>query len=151
MKTVYINKKGNRYYYLTSLTEQQRNMLYEAKTNGTLTECSVNFGIDCNGITLIGKVETAKVSSINSFVGSFDGKNLGEGRELHYRSYSKSEEKQKETSWLINLCVDSNSSAASAFAQMDEEYCCFWEVHKDNPYNKNMLELLGKDLWKIKH
>jgi hypothetical protein len=164
MVTLLLKETQYNTVYLTSITAAQKDLLYAAKkedsinkNDNALTELSYSLGIYCPAITKVGKVEQNTSGGLTEDIDFFKGKDtsglsrVGYNRELHYRDYSRPPQVQKNMAWLINMCEGSLESAKSAFKQMDEEYCCLWVVPNDSPANKEMLELLGEEKWKVKH
>lgn len=163
MKTLYINTVRGKAFFLSSLTEQEKDILYEAKDKSkeALADCSEVLGIYCPGITKLGYTQTASLGALTPLVGHFKGRDtgnikgvasrVGQNREIHFRDYSKTQKEQQKTAWIVNTYQDTAPSAKSAFKQMDEKYCCIWEVSIDSTYYKEFMEKLGKDKWILKH
>ncbi len=124
--------KEKRTYYLTSITEEQKDQLFEAKNNNKLKELSSTFGITCNHVIRLGRSDEAKVVSIRQELGFIygpitdDKKRTLANRPIHFRIYSKTAQAQRDSAYIINLGEDAIISAKSAYKMLKEEYCCLW-------------------------
>ena len=164
MTTLLLKEDKKITYYLSSITAAQKDLLYKAKAidntnNNTkeLRKLTTLWGINCEGISKIGSTKKDETGGLTSVIGFFLGKDtagigmVGYNREVHYRNYSMDELAQREKAWIINYYQDTSASAKSAFTQMDEEYCCLWEIDNKTPMAKEFITLLGKKRWKISH
>lgn len=133
LKTIEL-KKG--IFYLTELTEEQKNFIILHKSQKTLDIASESLGIDCNSIVLIGS--TTKINTFNTgkYIGSFEGPDTGTvsnsnnpygDRQIHFREFSYTLERQIKSSWLINVCPDLRMSVNSLKRVINSEYCCIWK------------------------
>lgn len=142
------DEKKNRVYYLTSITEEQKVELFAAKKAETLEDLDILWGIACTNILKVG--ETAKITPghLTEYVGKFPGyttegiNTIRSTRPDHFRDYARTEEKQKEMSWLVNTFEDAASSVKSALRQMPDKYSVLWEVQIESTYKEEMDKLL---------
>jgi len=156
MRTLELSSNKTSTYYLTAITEEQKEILFKIKKEHTkkieqdelLNDLSYKWGIDCGGILKIGETALVKTSALSSYVGQFAGKDtegkgtVGWNREVHFRNYGKTLEQQMETSWLVNQCSERSSSVRTALKLMDEKWCILWEIGSGTPFKKEMDELL---------
>lgn len=149
------NTKDKNAYYLTSLTNEEKETLYTAKAEGTLKDLTEYWGIHCEGITKVGITEDITPGHLAEFVESFPGyttegiNNRFQGRPKHYRFYGKTLKQQQDIAWLINICEDTSASVRSAIKQMPDEYTILWEVPIGTFIDEKMDKLL-KDKVKCK-
>ena len=155
MKTLQLSTNKLFTYYLTSITEEQKIELFEAKKNRTLRTLSIKWELDCDGILKVGETDNVTTSALSNYVESFKGKDtagigwVGHNREIHYRNYTKTLEEQKRTAWLINQCQDTSTSVKSALKMMDEKWCILWEVKNKDSFKEKMDNLLKDKLCTI--
>jgi len=119
---------------VTGLTEEQKNFIISHKNKKTLEEASKKLGINCETILLIGSTNKLNTSNIGPHLGQYQGPDTGNkgswltpNREIHYRDYRYSYERQKKTTWLVNICPDMRMSITSLKCVLDSEYCCIWK------------------------
>lgn len=142
------SKAKNRAYYLTSITEEQKEELFEARQEKTLNDLGDIWGINCKGTLKVGETKKITPGHLTEFVGWFYGYttegiyNNRTGRPKHYRNYSRTIEKQKAISWLVNTFEDAASSVRSALTQMPDQYCVLWEIPLESTYKDEMDKLL---------
>jgi hypothetical protein len=131
-ETSFIEKKDNRIYYLTGITEIQKQGLIQAKADKTLDIYSAVLGVPCENILLLGSTKEAKPSNILNYLGYLRGpitddiKKVNSNRPKHYRLYSIEEKRQIHAKHLLNHCPDAARSARSAFEKIRETYCILW-------------------------
>ncbi len=166
MKTIQLREDKDLTYYLTSLTDKQKEQLFEIKfkykkdekiQKEVFEELSIKWGIWCSGILKIGKVATTKTAALSSYIAYFKGKDthgngtVGWNREIHYRNYARTSEQQKGTAWLINQCSERTSSVRTALKMMDEEWCILWELDNGTKLKKTMNKRLKDTTCYIKN
>jgi len=156
MKTLQLSVKNNKAYYLTSIKEKHKEILFNIKKekisnidrNILFENLSLKWGINCNGILKIGETEEIKSSALASYIDFFKGKDIagigsvGFNREIHYRNYQKTVEKQKEGCWLVIECADTRVSVRSALSLMNEKWTILWEVDINTSFEKKMNKRL---------
>lgn len=155
MTTIYLSTKKRVAYYLTSITAKQKEELYEIKnikdinkSINAFDELSILWGINCNGILKIGETSKIKYNALYNYIGWFKGKDtsatgsVGYNREIHYRNYLITEERQKVNMHLINHCQDSNMSITSALKILKDEWTILWEVPINTPMHSQLQTLL---------
>src|SRR5690606_13794912 len=81
-------------FFLTELTEEQKNFIVMHKSQKTLDIASEALGFNCDSILLIGSVSKINTSNVGKYVGSFLGpdqgpvsgsNNIHSDRQIHYR------------------------------------------------------------------
>lgn len=153
MKTIQLREDKDLTYYLTSISERQKEKLFEIKLKHKnnqeeqerlFEELSTKWGIWCSGILKIGEVATTRSGALALYIEFFKGKDIegkghvGWNREIHYRNYKVPIEKQKETSWLVNQCTERSSSVRSALSMMNQKWCILWELENDSRLKRTM-------------
>lgn len=162
MKTIKLSSKfkkdatGEFTYFLSAITKKQKEQILDIRKEykqdildgnlkeymAELNELSFVWGIDCKGVLKIGETSNIQTGALSEFVEVFKGRDtegfgrVGYNRELHFRDYSKSLNKQKEISWLVNVYQDSRACVASAVRQMNQEFCCLWESKESKFINQ---------------
>lgn len=127
----------NKIYFLTSINQAEKDLLFEAKESNNLKHATGVLGIDCENITKFGTVKEARGASIYNELGFLLGPIISDdtkcdsNRPKHYRLYSKTVEEQERTKHIINLCSNIEPSAASAYRQLREKYCLVWYKESD--------------------
>lgn len=155
MKTIQLSDKNNRSYYLTSIQEKQVTALFTIraikntkKQDTELISLGLKWGINLKGIISIGEVSKIRGADLAEFTESFEGKDthetgaVGHNREIHYRNYQTSKERQKEIAWLVNTCPDNSMSTKSARIMMNQKWCILWGVSNKTELKATMDNLL---------
>lgn len=120
------NKSVITKYYISELTEEQYDKIIEANKKGELEECSLRLNINCSKILLIGDTPKATLHKLTPFIDKWKGRNIGEGREDHFRDYGRAKEKQQEYMHLVNTISDIRSSYRTLIRQIKTSHCCIW-------------------------
>ena len=160
MKTIKLSTKNNVTYLLSSITTEQKDMLFSIREKHKqdilnnnlhhyhleLEHLSNLWNIDCKGILKIGETSNIPTGALSEYIETFKGKDtegtgfVGHNREIHYRDYSKSKKNQQKLSWVVNVYEDSRACVASAVRQMDKEFCCLWEVSINSSFDNLFTE-----------
>lgn len=164
MKTLQLSKDKEKVYYLTSIKEKHKEILFEIKKerNSLISEkqfedLTIKWGINCKGILKIGETAEIKGSALVGYIEQFKGKDItgngtcGLNRETHYRNYSKLLEKQKEVSWLVIECADSRISVNSALTIMNEKWTILWEANINTNIERKMTRRLKNKICYIEN
>lgn len=166
MKTIQLREDTNITYYLTSITEKQKEQLFEIKfeykdnkdkQEELFKKLSIKWGIWCSGILKIGEVSTTKSAALSSYIETFKGRDIegkgsvGWNREVHYRNYKIPVEKQKDRAWIINQCSERSASVRTVLQMMDKKWCILWELYNSNKLKKIMNKQLKDTTCYIKN
>lgn len=136
LKTIELKVEKEFTFLFTELTPKQKDFIISHKSQKTLDIASDALGFDCSNIVLIGS--SAKINTANAgkymgfFLGPDTGKQYNIGnfhphRDVHYRDYGYTLERQEKSSWLINICPDLRMSVNSLKRRINSEYCCIWK------------------------
>ena len=136
LRSIELKKEENFSIVLSELTEKQKDFIIMHKSQNTLDIANATLGINCDSIVLIGS--TVKINTVNvgRYIGSFTGPDTGKvsnsnsifgDRQIHFREFSYTLEKQMTSSWLINQCSDIRMSVNSLKRIIKSEYCCIWK------------------------
>lgn len=126
MITLKFRKKLDKQYYFTEIDKEHFDKIIDYNKRNKLQQLNGLLGLECQNIIKIGAINSIKPSAITNYVGLLLGRNTGDGREIHYRDYSKTEEQQRDSMHLINICPDSRLSAVSALKTFTKEYGILW-------------------------
>lgn len=135
--TVKETAENNKIYYLSDITEEQKDIIMEAKKSNTLKEVCDLIGIKTNHIIKFGETKLSKPTSISEYVGYFFGRITSDKAKINlfrpkqYRNYVKTEQQQQELNWLFDDYPDAIFSAKTALKKMKETYCCLWWDYAD--------------------
>ena len=125
MKNIIVNVINNITYILSDLTEEQFNIIVENKQN---KEFIIN-DIYLKNVVLLGRIENENAYlKFKPFLQSFIHTCHGE-KQLHYRNYINSFEKQYNIAWLINQCPDSIMSFNSLKKKINSKYVVLWKQY----------------------
>lgn len=133
MKTIQLSvcNTKNKIYYLTSISEQEKETLLEKRENKTLKGYIINNEnneeIDADNILFLGENNKSSNNTLRSYIGVYYGPNTGDGRSKHYRDYGITEKRQYDNKHLLNHCPDITVSVKSALKKMDNSYCIIWQ------------------------
>lgn len=128
LKQIKVPNQKARQYYLTSITEEEKEKIIEHKKRGKL-KTLIMHDIICSNIEKMGETSKVNIYNITPFIDSFPGSTYDiarEPRKVHYRDYAFSEERQKKSAAHVTLCEDATSSARSAIKQMRDKYTILW-------------------------
>ena len=125
MKTLVLKQEFNKQYYLSGITEEQFELLKKHKIENTLKELNDSFEIPCENIIKIGEIKNAKLSGLTSYIPFMRGRDLGQGREIHFRNYQRTLQEQKDIMYLVNTC-SSIMGARSALRALSTSHCILW-------------------------
>lgn len=135
LKTLKLKSVSHSSFFISALTEEQKNLILKHKKENTIEEANGRLGIDCSQIFLIGATSKLNTSNMEKYIGFFRGPDTGKldryertTRAIHYRDYTYTEERQESTVWLVNICPDLRMSLNSLQKAITTEYCCIWKT-----------------------
>ncbi len=132
MNTIKLKKEDNTQYFVTEMSE--KDYLAIKKTSPKdIENLKAIYPINFNGVIGIGKLESVTASKLSNYVAYLKGfePTLMQKRAIAFRDYTKTEEKQKEIHWLVNICSDSVSSAKTLIMTLRLPYICIWYEKQD--------------------
>lgn len=135
--TVKETAENNKIYFLSDISEEQKNIIMEAKKSMSLKEIADLIGIKTHHIIKFGETQLSKPASIIEYVGYFFGRITNDTRKINafrpkqYRNYAKTEKEQEKLNWLFDDYPDALFSAKSALKKMKQPYCCLWWDYAD--------------------
>ena len=128
-------------YYLTSISEEQKEELFLAKKTETLKNLAIVWDIDCEGVMKLGETSKITTDALSAYVDSFRG-NANGSPCTHYRDYTKTKAAHLDIAWCINICESPSSSVRTALKQMRGKYSVLWSTDIDSTFDKTFDKLL---------
>lgn len=131
MTHILLKTDQKKVYYLSGINRIQLDALKEAKSSNNIEEFKKEHFIEVDKVIKAGSKASAKPRDISSYVGYLKGfeptfKENKYSRNVHFRDYNRTEERQAATSHLIVLCSDATSSAKTALKNIKEDYLVLW-------------------------
>lgn len=116
--------------YLTGVDSETKTEILKYKQGNesiNIKKIEENTGIICTNLLAYGDTnKDTAYATLSNHIAYFEGPDKGNGREIHYRDYSITEQKQKENAWIINRCSDKRVSVKSAINKIKEPYIFLW-------------------------
>jgi len=134
--TIELMKKGSLTYFISEISEQDKNLIKDTKSTENKESLLAAYFLlidkDCVSVKLLGETANLSIHNTGEFIGSFAGRVIDNDkpsikiREVHYRNYVHSEERQKSSAWLINMGTDKLISINSLKKKLNSKYCVIW-------------------------
>lgn len=135
MRTIKLKETKTTEYFITEMSKIDYQVIIKANDSNKLGSIEKLYPINFKGIEGIGSIKNLTVRKVAMYVDYVKGftpennKKL-ENRKIAFRDYSKTEKKQKETLWLVNMCEDVTSSARTVIKLLTLPYVCIWNKKK---------------------
>ena len=134
MNEIFLCTMSNKSFYLTGITEQEKEDLLIANTTKTLKNFTIkNSEMIATNVVRLGSKEEAKPSGLSRYVSYLKGYSpslINKEKRIQYRDYTRSEEKQLVNAHLVAVCSDPSSSARTAIMTITKPYLILW--YKEN-------------------
>jgi hypothetical protein len=129
MNIIKLKKDGKKQYFITELTSKEYETLLDLNKKKDIDTIISNYHFSPDNVVGVGSTSELSIWNLRKYVAYLRGyapNNRMPERRVAYRDYSRSEEKQRKSVWLVNVCEDSTTSANSLIKVLKLPFIAIW-------------------------
>lgn len=129
MNTIKLKKEGKKQFFITELTGKEYENLMDLNKKGHKDIIISTFHFDPANVVGVGTTSELSIWNLRKYVAYLQGyapNNRMPERRVAYRDYTRTEEKQRDSVWLVNVCEDATTSANTLIRILKLPYIAIW-------------------------